>query len=87
MFIGGYQIVDFKDVALSTTATTIAGAYRALTKNRKLKIASGLNFNSKKHDDLPTGVITASSGYVTFVCDGYTIKVTTADAVTATVIA
>lgn len=70
---GGYQIVDLKETALSSTASTIAGTYNAV-KNSKGKpiYVQGLKISTTVYNDcflpcfvgsnkytlvLPTGVI------------------------------
>ncbi len=79
---GGYQIVDFKGLKLSTSETTIPGIYETIDGNYdKMLLASGLNFTGTVLPDVP---ITATvSSNITFTVYGYTVTITSADTVTA----
>lgn len=52
MLQGGYQIVDFKDIDLTSAGVTIAGIYESIeASHKKVLLASGLVINGAEHRD------------------------------------
>lgn len=84
MLKGGYKIIDFADVALTTAgaAVTIEGVYEAIEASyRKPLLLSGLNIDGTEKNDVFATPTTSDGNYV-FTVYGKTITVTAADAVT-----
>ena len=63
---GGYMILDFKDVAITSgTPVTIPGVFAALEGSyRKPVILSGLNVDGTAYQDLHVNPVIASDDYV-----------------------
>lgn len=88
--LGGYQIIDFKGIALTSgTEKTILGVYDAIERTNKRTVVSGLVVGSTEYNDMEVnfvvsgtsfvGVVTLpSSGSISFVVaddDGVTVTV------------
>lgn len=84
MKLGGYQIVDFKRTALSTSAETapvVPGVYAAIEGTQKRLVASGLLIDDAELPDASIMPTVVSGDYV-FTVYGYIITVTDDDEVT-----
>lgn len=77
MIRGGYHIVDFKDVNITTAdGATIDGIYEEIEgSNRKAVLISGVTIDSVEHRDLFVDP-TASDNSFTFSAYGKTFTVT-----------
>lgn len=81
---GGYKIINFADVALTTggEAVTIEGVYEAIEASyRKPLLLSRLTIDGAEKNDVFAAPTTSGSNYV-FTVYGKTITITNADAVT-----
>lgn len=78
---GGYQLVNFKGLQLSSSETIIPGIYETIKGNyNKELLASGLNFTGTVLPDIP--IEATISENVTFSAYGKTVIITSADNVT-----
>lgn len=83
MLKGGYHIVDFRDVNITTgTGVTVAGVYESIEENhRKAILISGVTIDGVEKPDCFVDCEIADSNY-TFTAYGKTFTVTNADLVT-----
>lgn len=87
---GGYRIIDFKGVALTSgTQATIPGLYESASNPyRKRMQVTGLVVGTTKYPDFSAEFVPSSSNFTsTLVINGDTVEIviTSADAVTVTV--
>ena len=82
---GGYQIIDFKNIAIVTdalTAVTISGAYEAIKNNfRKPTLLSGISIDGDLLADRFVDFTESSGDYVATI-NGSTLTITDDDEVT-----
>lgn len=80
---GGYTIIDFKNVALTTDDTTgkaIAGVYGRIEGNHNKPILiSGLVLDNVEYDDFFVNFAVSSTDFVAAVYLGTTLKTITID--------
>lgn len=84
MIKGGYKIIDFKDIPLTTggEAITIAGIYGSIGGSyRKPLLLSGLTIDGTERNDVYAPATVSGSNFV-FTAYGKTITITNTDAVT-----
>lgn len=91
---GGYRIINFNDISLSSTSTRIADVYNELNKNyRKAILLSGLNINGTKINDVFVDVIKLNNQFVISIYNilvnniltNYKVTVDSSDNVTLTI--
>lgn len=79
---GGYQIIDFGDVNITTTGVTVPGIHQAIKSSyRKAILISGVTLNGVEQRDCFVDCISASGNY-TFSAYGKTFTISAADKVT-----
>lgn len=80
---GGYVILDFKDINLSTEgATTVTGVYSQIEGSyRKAILVSGITIDNVEYRDTFVDCVTSGSNY-TFTACGKTFTITSTDSVT-----
>lgn len=82
MLKGGYQIVDFKDVNITTEGSTIIGIYEQIEgSHRKALLASGITIDGVEYRDTWIDPTHAENNY-SFTALGKTFTVTNDDKVT-----
>lgn len=83
MKCGGYKIIDFHDVNITTgTGATLSGIYDAIKKNhRKAIMISGITIDNVEKPDCFVDC-EVSGGNYTFTAYGKTFTITNADKVT-----
>lgn len=87
MLKGGYKIVDLQDMSLSDQAVTIAGIYDSIEQSyQKALILSGINIGGVEKNDIYVELKHDDNSY-SVVAYGYTITITSEDAVTAVAVA
>lgn len=81
MLKGGYQIVDFKDVNITTEGVTIVGIYEQIEgSHRKALLASGLTIDNVEYRDTWIDPTHTENNY-SFTALGKTFTVTNDDKV------
>lgn len=81
---GGYQSIDFKNVALSGTKKVVNGIYEAIEGNYgKATLLTGLNYGGTEKGDVFATITSASSKFYA-VAHGYTIEINASDEVKIT---
>lgn len=80
---GGYKIIDFKGLTLSTTDVVIPGIYDAIESTTKPILASGIKISTTEYNDEFVGVTISSDDFV-IDFHGYDIVITVDDEVSAT---
>lgn len=86
---GGYKIIDFKDINITTggDAVVITGIYNGIEgSHRKALMLSGLMLDSVEKPDCFIDC-TVSDGNYTFTAYGVAFTITNADSITAAAVA
>lgn len=80
---GGYKIIDFRDVNITTgTGATVSGIYESIEKNhRKAILISGITIDNVEKPDCFVDCEVSGSNY-TFTAYGKTFTITAEDKVT-----
>lgn len=83
MLKGGYDIIDFKDVNITTeTGATITGIYNAIAASyRKALLVSGITLDGVEQRDCFIDCTHAENSY-TFTAHGKTFTITNEDKIT-----
>lgn len=82
MLKGGYQIVDFKDINITTTGVVIVGIYETIeASHRKALLASGITIDGVAYRDTWIDPTHADNNYTVTIA-GHTVTITNDDTVT-----
>lgn len=76
---GGYKMIDFRDINLTSVAVKIDGIYESIESNhRKALMLGGLNFENIEKANVYCQPVLTGTTY-TFTCYGKTITITDSD--------